>query len=323
MAGKVRELSWSLSRARMFEECPRRFYYHSYYSQVGYAPDAPEEAKLALEMRNIQGLDMWVGDVVHQTIQWILEQAQSGAIPTEQDAKTEVQRRLSDGWISSFRQLWRLQPDDQHPNLFEHYYGIQVGKAVTDRLKDKAYLSIANFIDSDVFKQIAATPADRWLPIDRFASFRLDGLLFYVKFDFALKDGRQLIVYDWKTGCLSQDEVRQLTCYAMYTSAKWDIPIANVKTCAVHLQPTLQVNEHLVDVTDIEETRAFVKQSFDAMVKSLRNPARNLAAMEDFPMTGNLLRCVRCNFKGICNQGKLASGDIDDVAIVEDWKEGT
>lgn len=321
MPGKVRELSWSLSRGRMFEECPRRFYYHYYFAQAGFAPDAPEEALLALEMKRIKGLDMWIGEVVHETIQWTLEQTQNGKAPSDQEAKSEARRRLSDGWQGSAKQLWRMHPDETYPNLFEHYYGMQVGAAVTDRLKNKSFTSIANFIGSKVFKQIADTPTDRWLPIEKYASFRLDGLLMYVKFDFALKDGVQLTVYDWKTGNPTQDEIRQLTCYAMYTSNKWEIPIANIKTCAVHLQPELDIHERLVDEADLEELRSYVKQGFNAMVKCLRNPARNLAAMEDFPMTGNLRRCIRCNFKGICEQGNQASGDLEEMPVVEGWEE--
>jgi len=304
----------------MFDECPRRFYFHYYFSQAGYAPDAPEEAKLALEMKRIKGLDMWIGEVVHQTIQWALEQAKAGAVPSQQDVKAETRRRLSEGWQGSLRQLWRAHPEELYPNLFEHYYSIQVGAAVTDRLKNKAFLSIGNFVDSDIFKQIAAAPADRWLPIDKFASFRMDGLLMYVKFDFALKDGKQLTVYDWKTGNPTPDEVQQLTCYAMYASSKWEVPIENTKVCAVHLQPELDVNERLVDQAGIEEVRAYVKQSFNGMVKCLRSPARNLAVMDDFTMTGNLLRCVRCSFKGICEQGKVASGDVEDLPAIGDWE---
>lgn len=320
MVHKPRELGWSLSRARMFEECPRRFYYHYYFSKAGYAPDAPEEAKLALEMKTMKSLDMWVGEVVHQTIQWVLEQAHDGTIASEQEARSDVRRRLSDGWRGSKQQLWRMNPDDVCPNLFEHYYSLEVGSAVTDRLKTKALVSAANFMASEILEWITHTPTDRWLPIDKFASFRLDGVLMYVKFDFALRGDDQLTVYDWKTGAPTPDEDRQLTLYAMYTSDRWHIPIQNVKVCAAHLQPTLELNERFADEIDLDKTRSYLKQSFQTMVKHLRNPARNIAAMDDFPMTGNLLRCVRCNFKGICEQGKQASGDVDELPVV-DWHE--
>ena len=319
MSPRVKELSWSLSRARTFEECPRRLYLHSYLSQAGYSPDAPEEARRALEMRSIKSLDMWVGEIVHGTIQWALEQAREGSIPTAQDARSETRRRLSEGWQRSVKQLWRSNNADEYPNLFDHYYGISVGDATIERIKNKAFTSIGNFMDSYLLRRIATTPVDRWLPIDRFASFRLDGLLMYVKFDFALKEGKRLIVYDWKTGVPSSDERRQLACYAMYTSAKWAVPVANIAVCPVHLQPEFDAEEYTVADEDVDDAKTYIKQSFQGMVKCLRNPARNIAVMDDFPATGNLLRCVRCSFKGICEQGKVASGDLDDYPLVEEW----
>jgi len=313
------ELSWSLSKARIFEECPRRYYYQYYFSHVGYAPDAPEEAKLALEMRRIKGLDMWVGEVVHQTIQWVLEQTQLGNRPTKQDAIGETRRLLSEGWRCSKLQLWRQHPDDHHPNLFEHYYGVEVGQAATDRLKNKAFTSTGNFMESEVLERITSASCDCWLPIEKFTSFRMEGILFFLKFDFALKDEMKLTVYDWKTGKPSREESRQLACYALYTSSKWGVPVQNVKVCAVHLQPELDACERCVEEADIEEARAFVKQSFNAMVKCLHNPVRNIAVMEDFPMSGNLLRCGRCNFKGICEQGAFAQAE--EFPPVEDLEE--
>ena len=318
MAYKERELSWSLSRGRMFHECPRRFYYHYYFAKIGFAPDAPEEARVALEMRTTKGLDMWVGEIVHQVIQWSLEQAKAGTVVSADEALAETKRLLSAGWKSSRLQEWRRNQDDEHPNLFEHYYKVEVGTATIERIKQKAYTSVGNFMGSDLFKWIMTTPVDRWLPVEKYASFRLDGLLMYVKFDFAVRDGKGLTVYDWKTGKPTEDEPRQLTCYAMYTSDKWAIPIANVKAAAVHLQPEMQILEFPVDDDSMEDLREHVKQGFNDMVKCLRNPARNIAAMDDFPMTGNMLRCLRCSFKGVCEQGKVASGDPGDLPPAED-----
>jgi hypothetical protein len=271
-------------------------------------------------MKRIQGLDMWVGDVVHCTIQWALEQGRNGRIPYPEEARANVRQRLSDGWIGSHKQLWRTTGKDEHPNLFEHYYKLPIGEAAIERVKQKAYTSIRNFMDSDILRLIVETPSERWLPIDKYASFRMDGLLIYVKFDFALRDGPQLTVYDWKTGKPTPEELRQLTCYAMYATETWRVPMENTKVCAVHLQPILDVQEHLIDPPLVDELRTYIKQSFKGMVSHLRNPSRNIAAMDDFPMTGNLPRCLRCNFKGICEQGRLAEGQMEeDIPIPEEW----
>jgi len=306
----------------MFEECPRRYYYNYYFCQAGYSPDAPEEARLALEMKRIQHLDMWVGDVVHATIQWALEQGRNGRIPSADEARANVRQRLSSGWLGSLKGLWRTSGNGEYPSLFEHYYKLPVGDAAIDRVKQKAYTSVANFMGSDILQEIVRTPGDRWLPIDKYASFRMDGLLLYVKFDFALRDGPRLTIYDWKTGKPNAEEVRQLTCYAMYASETWRVPMENTKVCAVHLQPELDVHEHLIGVPDMDALRDYIKQSFKGMVSHLHNPTRNIAIMDDFPMTGNLARCPRCSFKGICEQAKIAEGRLDDedIPMPEEWE---
>lgn len=319
VAVKTRELSWSISRARMFEECPRRYYYQWYFSKLGIYPDAPEEAVLAAEMAQIKGIDMWAGEVVHQVIQWTLEQTQLGYIPTIQEVRAETRRKLSDGWMGSLKQLWRTNHKDVYPSIFEHYYGLSLGAAATDRIKNKAFTSVENFLASDIYRRVTLTPVGHWLPIEKYASFRLDGLLLYVKFDFAIKDGQYITIYDWKTGRPTIEENKQLACYGLYAATRWETPIENVKVCAVHLQPELQISEKSVEEEDIEDARALIKQSFSAMLGCLRNPARNLAVMDDFPLTGNLVRCTRCSFRGICAQGKQAVGDIDNIPIAEDW----
>lgn len=315
----AKQLGWSLSRARMFEECPRRYYYHYYYSRVGYAPDAPEDAVLALEMKRIKGLDMWVGEVVHQTIEWILVRAHGGISTSKEEVLAETKRNLSEGWKASRSELWRRQNGDRCPNLFEHYYKVEVGKAVTDRLKDKALTCVTNFVDGDVTKEILASPPEDWLPVEKFAAFDLDGILMYVKFDFALKNGEGLTVYDWKTGKPTKDEVTQLACYAMYNSGKYTIPLERIRVCAVHLQPKIEVYERMVESSDVEEARRYIKDGFNGMLKCLRHPARNIAVMEDFPTSGNYLRCMRCCYKGICEQGMIS--EVSEPPPEEVWEE--
>ena len=322
MTAGNKELSWSLTKARTFEECPRRYYYHYYLSRAGNVFDAPDEARLALEMKGIQSLDMWAGEVVHSTIQWTLEAIRGGGTPSAEEARAEAKRRLSRGWRGSAGKLWKTEPKGGHANLFEHYYGMAVGDKAVERVKDKTYVSVRSFMESDILREIAGAPADRWLPIEKYASFRMDGLLVYVKFDFALRDGAQLTVYDWKTGKPTAQELLQLTVYAMYASDKWGVPIENTKVCAVHLHPELDSREHLIGVPEMDEVREHLKQSFKGMVSHLRNPSRDIAAMDDFPMTGNLARCPRCNFKGICPQSRIAEGRLDDedVPIPDDWE---
>lgn len=60
----------------------------------------------------------------------------------------------------------------------------------------------------------------------------------------------------------------------------------------------------MVGPDDVERTCSYLKQSFEAMLRRLRDPS-GLTAMDDFEMTTNIQRCPYCSFKGICPQGSL------------------
>ncbi|MHB0912612.1 MAG: PD-(D/E)XK nuclease family protein [Armatimonadota bacterium] len=309
-----RELSWSLSKARTFEACPRRYYYQYYLAAQKYPADAPEEVRLACEMKRIKGLDMWAGEVVHRAVESALTSARDGVPPSAEQVGAEARRMLSDGWRSSSREEWRTHDGDEYPCLFEHFYGMEVPRDATDRIKNKVLASIGNLVSSELFSRIAATPADRWLPVEKYSAFRIDGLLFYLKYDFALRDGAGVAIYDWKTGKPSPEEMRQLSCYAMFGSEKWGIPLGNIQVLAVHLFPELDVQSGEPDADDL---RAYVRGSFGAMIECLRDPARNIAVMEDFPQTENLAVCNWCSFRGICDGAKRESGEASPT----DWED--
>lgn len=322
MAGKDKEISWSLTKARMFQTCPRSFYYTYYLAKAGRDYDAPEEARLAAEMKRLKGLDMWVGEVVHQVIQGTLEQVRNGEDVSREGAVAEAKRLLSSGWRCSNSQEWRKFADDEHPSLFNHYYKLPVNAERISVIKQKTLTSVENFMDSDVFHRIVGTSTELWLPVEKYAAFRLDGLLMYVKFDFAHKDGKQLVVYDWKTGKPSGEQERQLTCYALYTSDKWSVPLPNVKACVVHLQPEIECREFVVDDASLDDLRSYIMRTFSDMVECLRNPARDIAVIDDFSTTDDLKKCLWCNFRGVCEQGQVACGVSDDPVPEEDSAYG-
>lgn len=321
MYNKPKEHGWSLSKARTFNECPRRYYFQYYYSKNGYEPDPQHDAVLALEMSTIQTMDMWLGECVHKTIEWILNHSKTEGIPAVKTAQSYLLNEMSRGWLGSRKRQWKNEKKGVYPNLFEHYYHLRVGKASTDRLKEKGLQCIENFISSGLFRQITLAPTTKWLPIEKYSAFRLDGLLFYVRFDFALQDRDELIIYDWKTGNKSNDELRQLTCYCMYASQKWDTPIENIKAVSVHLQPTLEAEIQQVDESSIEDLQMYARQSYTGMIKRLRDPQKDIAARDDFPMTGNFIRCKRCSFIGLCEQGKMQNAHPDED-IYDEYSEG-
>ena len=71
-------LTWSVSRDRLFNDCRRAYYYHYYLAWGGWDFAAPELSRKAYLLKNIQGIDAWIGDSVHKVIKRVLESTASG-----------------------------------------------------------------------------------------------------------------------------------------------------------------------------------------------------------------------------------------------------
>jgi hypothetical protein len=72
--------SWSLSRHRTFRECPRKYWFHYYGAWGGWEYDAPPEARELYLLKNLTGLHLIAGDVVHRAIERVLEEVALGAV---------------------------------------------------------------------------------------------------------------------------------------------------------------------------------------------------------------------------------------------------
>ena len=62
------ELTWSASRASMFQSCPRKYYYNYYGSWGGWDKKADEKTKLLYILKNVKPMILWAGSIVHDTI---------------------------------------------------------------------------------------------------------------------------------------------------------------------------------------------------------------------------------------------------------------
>ena len=105
---------------------------------------------------------------------------------------------------------------------------------------------------------------------------------------------------DWKTGSPDPEETAvQLGCYALYARDILDVPPALVDLLEVNLREGT-VTVHPWDEARLDAIRERLRLSIRAMKAWLRDPAANLAALEDFERTEELRICRWCNFKAVC-----------------------
>jgi len=293
---------WSATRARTYSECRRKYYYRYYLAPLGRGPEAPPRALQAHQVKDLVGLEAWVGDLIHRLIESYLHRGRSGRWMREEELLELARRQLSRGFRDS-QAYWTAHPDEYRyrPALLDfHYYGDgSVTPERAARIKESVEAGLRGFVRSGLADQIRRVGREGWLPIDRNASARLpDGTLVLVKPDFAFRDGEYLHVVDWKTGKADTYwEMVQVTCYALFAQEKWDVSLAQVVPRVVHLSPEFHESEVEFTPRTVREVLAIIHDSL-ADLRSV-DPAQ--AGEDAFPLTPELGRCQWCQFRGMCD----------------------
>ena len=63
------EFSWSISRDRVFQICPRQYYFNYYGYWGGWESNAPQRVKQIYVLKQLKNRYMWSGAKVHDCIE--------------------------------------------------------------------------------------------------------------------------------------------------------------------------------------------------------------------------------------------------------------
>ena len=171
MAFEIRpfpDFSWSQSRRSTFRECPRRYYWHYYGSHNGWLDESPPEARRAWRLKKISNLYMKLGNVVHELVADAITQVRGGN--PAPDAAALIQRgrnRLNRAWLESQnRAEWERRPG-AITMLMEFYVGSGPSRDLIERIRDKLYTCLRNFLTSESFREAVEAPMGEGTEVDR------------------------------------------------------------------------------------------------------------------------------------------------------------
>jgi len=299
------ELTWSFSRDRLFRECRRAYYYHYYASWGGWLKDADSFIRKAYILKNIRNIDAWIGDIVHQVIKWILEnkinpkdsifQNQKGLTCEEAIKKCKVIVRKT--WEQSRSKLWESDPKN-NLNLFDHYYSKELSREMLTKKLEKITISIRNFYSTGLLDVVSALPKENILTIDEIDSFDFGGVRVFAVPDFAIKD-KGYVLFDWKTGKPSENDVLQLSCYVLYASQKWKIDSNQIRVIPVYLSSD-EVSLKPILPKNTESIRDYIQKSIDSMRSLFSESSKSKVDISLCSKTENIWRCEYCKFQEIC-----------------------
>jgi hypothetical protein len=195
------EFSWSISRQRKLDQCPRAYFYQYYLHWNGWLHDAPAEARVAYRLGKLTSLDALLGQQVDVRARELEAAARAGEDPPgadELEARTrEALRRL---WACSQngRAAFEARPG-KVTMLRSHYLG-QDTRPETDRLNEKAGPGMQGLLATSHWRRLRGRGDEGRVAVPAFAHFQWDGVKVYAAPDLAYVSDGALHVVDWKTG---------------------------------------------------------------------------------------------------------------------------
>ena len=243
---------------------------------------------------------MWAGEKVHECIQRSLYNIRRGikVLPVD-----EIVSITLDQMRAEFRSS-KLKTYLQKPKtcaLFEHEYEIELTDEQWKEVANNVETCLRNFYASDIYDGLKSHPRNDWLEVEEFSSFHLDDIRINLAIDCAIKEGDDILLYDWKTGkSMSEDLSIQLCCYALYAMEKWDVHPESLRIIEYNLSFD-KSNWFSITHGEVEDIKGYIRGSIKDMQSLLVDLENNKPLEEDgFSKVEDDRVSFRCNFRKVC-----------------------
>jgi hypothetical protein len=168
-------LTFSFSRVKQLNVCPRCYYFSYYASINGWRQDSALRTKLIYRLKKLQPVNALVGEAIHSSIKEIILNQDLGII----DFKRSTNRKIKEIYRKS------LSQKDQwieNPRLFsmlhEIYYDNEIALEMQQKVIDKIDNCGNNLKKSKSYAELI--DCDRIITLDDLAEVRFDGFRTYV-----------------------------------------------------------------------------------------------------------------------------------------------
>ena len=294
------QFSWSVSRDRVFRECPRKYYFNYYGHWGGWEPDAPERTRKIYVLKQLKNRATWSGEVVHDCIARSLKNLSRGipVLPIE-DILDITRNRMRQDFRSSRAGAYRLNPRTQC-GLFEHEYKAAISNDQWKATADHVTNCLTTFYKSEWYEYFRCLQPSDFLEIEEFSSFELEGVEVKIKLDCACREGDYIYIWDWKTGKTeNMEDSLQMACYAFYASQAYQVAFTQVSTRLLNLHLSKLV-ERTISRSSLDELVSYITGSIQDMQSMLEDPRTNSARESNFSKVSKSGLCLHCNFLDVC-----------------------
>jgi CRISPR/Cas system-associated exonuclease Cas4 (RecB family) len=294
------EFSWSKTRDEVFKTCSRQYWFAYYGYWNGWLDKVQERTRQIYILKNLKNRQMWAGEKVHECIQRSLNNIRRGIKVLSIDEIVSITLDQMRGEFRSSRAKNYLK-NPKSCALFEHEYGIEMTDDQWKEVAGNVEACLRNFYTSDIYYGLKSHPKKDWLEVEEFSSFLLDDIKINLAIDCAIKEGDDIIIYDWKTGkSMPEDLSVQLCCYALYAMEKWHAVPQSLRIIEYNLSFN-KATEFSVTQGEAENIKGYIMGSIKDMQSLLTDVSNNIPFEEEkFTKVEDERVSLRCNFREVC-----------------------
>lgn len=289
------EMTYSYSRQKELNACPRRYFYNYYLSAGGWRKDADEKNKQAYRLKKLQPLNSVVGVAIHTAITQRIINPNS----TNYDFKKLVNKIIRESHRNS---LTKRDEWFKNPNLFNmmqevYYYG-EIEPQVRQKVIEKIDACVAHVESCKSLLEIAREDTNI-ASIDELQEFAFDNYKTYIKIDALYQTGGEYKVVDWKTSKGNDLEVEQLLLYVFFVHKMCRIPVESIEARLEYLV-TGDCASYRFTNYDMEMAEEIVMRGVCEMRNYLFDKDKNIPLPEIYFQQNKSSKCRNCNYKEIC-----------------------
>jgi CRISPR/Cas system-associated exonuclease Cas4 (RecB family) len=299
------EFSWSISRQRKLDDCPRAYFFHYYAAHNGWLREAPVLAKQTYRLKQLTSIDMILGHEMDDRAREIEAALRAGRpMPKAEELEERTRETLRGAYKTSKRRRADFELKPKSVVMLRSFYldDEEPSEREVTRVQERLPTCIRYLLAAPDWERVKMCGQDGCVKLADFMTFTFEGITVFAMPDFAYVHENRLYVIDWKTGeydpgheaqpllsafCLGEqhpdlrDHVIEPVLYYLSSGERRVIPLP-------------------ADLGDyVAET---VLAGISSMRKFMRDPAENAPLdMGEFPRRESGL-CQTCSYVQLCER---------------------
>lgn len=295
--------SYSQSRANMFDECLRKYYYHYYGAHNGWKTDQADDMTVRLyRLKQLSNLYLVFGDLVHRMCESAVRSRDEGRDrPRVPFLEQTMRKLLNEAYLQSMdAEQWRQDPKNR-VMLSEMYYGDDTLQERIGTIKDRITACVNSLYDTLTWEDLARA-STQILEIEKWDTMMLHDTRVYVKMDLLYRRGNgNIVIVDWKTG-KEEDFSDQLLLYAAYVREHYRVPLEQIELRVEYLLNGTH-KQYAATQEDLaraeEKVGRYIEEMKSCVADEYYNRPKDISFFTPMP---SRRACRDCNFREVCSE---------------------